>query len=91
MQAKFNGEGECTVMWLDKESGEEGEYSFKGKKQNPLSLISEVSKTPQDPTATPTVPESTRDQTAHMCRLDEELRSKGLPESAPPVGLCSLV
>lgn len=32
MQAKFNGEGECTVMWLDKESGEEGEYSFKGEK-----------------------------------------------------------
>jgi len=32
VKAKFNGEGKCTVIWLDKESGEEGKYSFIAKK-----------------------------------------------------------
>ena len=28
MKAKFNGEGKCTVIWLDKESEESGKYTF---------------------------------------------------------------
>ena len=32
VKAKFNGEGKCTVIWMDKESGEEGKYTFVAKK-----------------------------------------------------------
>ena len=32
VKAKFNGEGKCTVIWLDKESEEEGKYTFIAKK-----------------------------------------------------------
>jgi len=32
VKAKFNGEGKCTVIWMDKESGEEGKYTFIAKK-----------------------------------------------------------
>ena len=32
VKAKFNGEGKCTVIWLDKESEESGKYSFIAKK-----------------------------------------------------------
>ena len=32
VKAKFNGEGKCTVTWMDKESGEEGKYTFIAKK-----------------------------------------------------------
>ena len=32
VKAKFNGEGKCTVIWMDKESEEEGEYTFIAKK-----------------------------------------------------------
>ena len=31
VKAKFNGEGKCTVIWMDKESEEEGEYTFIAK------------------------------------------------------------
>ena len=32
VKAKFNGEGKCTVIWLDKESEESGKYTFIAKK-----------------------------------------------------------
>jgi len=32
VKAKFNGEGKCTVIWMDKESEEEGKYTFIAKK-----------------------------------------------------------
>ena len=32
VKAKFNGEGKCTVSWMDKESEEEGKYTFIAKK-----------------------------------------------------------
>ena len=32
VKAKFNGEGKCTVIWMDKESEEEGKYTFVAKK-----------------------------------------------------------
>ena len=32
VKAKFNGEGKCTVIWLDKESDESGKYTFIAKK-----------------------------------------------------------
>ncbi len=32
VKAKFNGEGKCTVIWMDKESDEEGKYTFIAKK-----------------------------------------------------------
>ena len=32
VKAKFNGEGKCTVIWLDKESEESGKYTFISKK-----------------------------------------------------------
>ena len=32
VKAKFNGEGRCTVIWMDKESEEEGKYTFIAKK-----------------------------------------------------------
>ena len=32
VKAKFNSEGKCTVIWLDKESGDSGKYSFIAKK-----------------------------------------------------------
>ena len=28
VKAKFNGEGKCTVTWLDPKSGDEGKYTF---------------------------------------------------------------
>ena len=31
VKAKFNGEGKCTVIWMDKESEEEGKYTFIAK------------------------------------------------------------
>ena len=33
VKAKFNGEGKCTVIWMDKESEEEGKYTFIAKKK----------------------------------------------------------
>ena len=32
VKAKFNGEGKCTVTWLDPKSGDEGKYTFIAKK-----------------------------------------------------------
>ena len=32
VKAKFNGEGRCTVIWMDKESEESGKYTFIAKK-----------------------------------------------------------
>ena len=32
VKAKFNGEGKCTVIWMDKESEESGKYTFIAKK-----------------------------------------------------------
>ena len=32
VKAKFNGEGKCTVIWMDKESEEKGKYTFIAKK-----------------------------------------------------------
>jgi hypothetical protein len=32
VKAKFNGEGKCTVIWMDKESADEGKYTFIAKK-----------------------------------------------------------
>ena len=32
VKAKFNGEGKCTVIWLDKESEDSGKYTFIAKK-----------------------------------------------------------
>jgi hypothetical protein len=32
VKARFNGEGKCTVIWLDKESEESGKYTFIAKK-----------------------------------------------------------
>jgi len=32
VKAKFNSEGKCTVIWMDKESEEEGKYTFVAKK-----------------------------------------------------------
>ena len=32
VKAKFNGEGKCTVIWLDEESEESGKYTFIAKK-----------------------------------------------------------
>ena len=32
VKAKFNGEGKCTVIWMDSESAEEGKYTFIAKK-----------------------------------------------------------
>jgi len=32
VKAKFNGEGKCTVIWMDRESEEEGKYTFIAKK-----------------------------------------------------------
>ena len=32
VKAKFTDSGKCTVIWLDKESGESGKYSFIAKK-----------------------------------------------------------
>ena len=55
MKAKFNGEGKCTVIWLDKESEESGTVHVHREAVSPLlPLISERSSTPQDPTAAPT-------------------------------------
>jgi len=32
VKAKFNGEGKCTVIWMDSESAEKGKFSFIAKK-----------------------------------------------------------
>ena len=32
VKAKFNGQGKCTVIWMDKESEESGKYTFIAKK-----------------------------------------------------------
>jgi len=32
LKAKFNGQGKCTVIWMDKEPEEEVKYTFIAKK-----------------------------------------------------------
>ena len=79
------------IIWVDKESGEDGEYTCRVKARPFLHMFRSGRRHPKNRRLFRHFQECTRVPTACSRHLDEELHTDEFPESAVRTGLCSLV